>query len=134
MHIISYFQRRMISYIMCVYVLYRHFYTERRTSQRKLIFLSETCTHLCIILKLTIQHSFFIRTCTSLFYSYFYPPFPLRPPNIDFLQLFFHFRLARTSLCFFFNNYFSNLFLDKRDYLHHFHLTTQIMSSIMQMI
>ena len=118
MHIISYFQRRMISYIMCVYVLYRHFYTERRTSQRKLIFLSETYTHFVYYIKITIAYLF-------LYHSlHFYPPFPLRPPNIDFLQFFFHFRLARTSLCFFFNNYFSNLFLNKRDYLHHFHLTT----------
>ena len=127
MHIISYFQRRMISYIMCVYVLYRHFYTERRTSQRKLIFLSETCTHFVYYIKINyISILFFIRTCTSLFYSYFSPPFPLRPPNILIFYnfFFFHFRLARTSLCFFFNNYFSNLFLNKRDYLHHFHLTT----------
>ena len=46
------------------------------------------------------------------------------PILIFYNFFFFHFRLARTSLCFFFNNYFSNLFLDKRDYLHHFHLAT----------
>ena len=100
MHIISYFQRRMISYIMCVCTVSSFLHPKDGQVKRKLIFLSETYTHFVYYIKITIAYLF-------LYHSlHFYPPFPLRPPNIDFLQFFF---LSLSSCTHFFMLFFQQL-------------------------
>ena len=84
MHIISYFQRRMISYIMCVCTVSSFLHPKDGQVKRKLIFLSETYTHFVYYIKITIAYIFFYTTLfTSTRHSHF------DHPILIFYNLFF---------------------------------------------
>ena len=96
MHIISYFQRRMISYIMCVCTVSSFLHPKDGQVKRKLIFLSETYTHFVYYIKITIAYIFFYTTLfTSTRHSHF------DHPILIFYNFFFTFVLHALLYAFF---------------------------------